>query len=178
VDFISYASSIDWNSIIKIILIILLCFISLSLIFTALPKDLLSSKINRKKKANDVEKLNISLSNKKRLDILFENMGQEHFKKDVKSHLLWKRIHQILKDVNYETTLIKKILSKKKSFKKNPEMYFLTQNIENLEKIIQKYETLPSLILLEGTTESQKKNLPLESKNKNLSFERPNLKLI
>ena len=96
-------------------------------------------------------------------------MGQEHFKKDIKSHLLWKRIHQILKDVNYETSLIKKIISKKKSLKKNPEIYFLTQNIENLEKIIQKYETLPSLTLLEGTTESQ---------NKNLSLGRPNLKLL
>lgn len=168
-DFLSYASSIDWNSIIKIILIILICFISLSLIFTALPKDLIFSRINRTKKASEVEKLNISLSNKKRLDILFENMGQEHFKKDIKSHLLWKRIHQILKDVNYETSLIKKIISKKKSFKKNPEIYFLTQNIENLEKIIQKYETLPSLTLLEGTTESQ---------NKNLSLGRPNLKLL
>lgn len=168
-DFLSYASSIDWNSIIKIILIILICFISLSLIFTALPKDLIFSRINRTKKASEVEKLNISLSNKKRLDILFENMGQEHFKKDIKSHLLWKRIHQILKDVNYETSLIKKIISKKKSLKKNPEIYFLTQNIENLEKIIQKYETLPSLTLLEGTTESQ---------NKNLSLGRPNLKLL
>ena len=168
-DFLSYASSIDWNSIIKIILIILICFISLSLIFTALPKDLIFSRINRTKKASEVEKLNISLSNKKRLDILFENMGQEHFKKDIKSHLLWKRIHQILKDVNYETSLIKKIISKKKSFKKNPEIYFLTQNIENLEKIIQKYETLPSLTLLEGTTETQ---------NKNLSLGRPNLKLL
>lgn len=165
----SYASSFNWTQIIKVILVTLLVTISISMVISALPKGFLTSKLTKKNPDPNRPQFNISESNKKRLDILFENMGEEHFKKDEKSLLLWKSIHRILKDVNYETAHLKKLISKKKTLKKNPEIFFLTQNIENLEKIILKYETLPSLTIINGSTSSQKVEKHMR---------RPNLRLI
>lgn len=161
----SYASSFNWSQIIQIILVIVLVSISISLVFGALPKGFFASKQKKGKRGSNKPCINISESNKKRLDILFENMGNEHFKKDIKSHLLWKSIHRILKDVNYETSQLKRMISKKNILKKNPEIFFLTQNIENLERIIQKYETLPSLTIINGSTNSQKVEKQLRTPN-------------
>lgn len=104
----------------------------------------------------------LSESSKKRLDRLFEEMGERHFANDRKARMVWNRIHLILKGLNYDSSKLKKLA---RGDRKSPEMIFIKKNYQQIEKLITRYQALPEIKLAYSSSkklESKRVQTPLK----------------